>query len=158
MRTIVITLIIISIILTTDKGTSKTFYPEIPIDVPLTQENPTEVNLPTKSCTPPHGFNLPQRNNNPLNITYGRLTRKWVDQGLAKREKYLKFECLEDGWQAARELLLDGYGETTIDKMLNRWTNNGYTFGDNRLISTLSEDELNNLIKNMATREGFYAK
>lgn len=108
--------------------------------------------------------NLPQRNNNPLNITYGRATKHWVEEkkaeiAVTKRgQKFLRFNTPELGFEAAGELLSNSYGTYTVDAMLDRWTNNGYRFNDNRIINSLTKSEKDDIIYRMAVKEGYYAK
>ena len=108
--------------------------------------------------------NLPQRNNNPLSITCGRTQKKWIDAGLAickpvgDGRKFMRYNTPEIGFQAAEELITSVYGESTVDEMLVRWTDNGYSFNDKRVINSLTKDELSVLINKMSIKEGFHAK
>lgn len=120
------------------------------------------------------GGNLPQRNNNPLNITYGAATKKWVDGGAATVEttadgrKFLKFKDAETGFKAATDLLFDSnvYQNLTIDEALKKWSGGAYgaeiapfiqgkgiTIGDIKDLPKVAQQ----LVQAMAKREGFYA-
>lgn len=122
------------------------------------------------SATPGTG-NLPQRNNNPLNVTYGSATKQWVDQGLATvnptadGRQFLKFNSPEAGFQAASDLLFNSgvYSNLTLDQAMKKWSGNGYgaeVYGQipgNTKISQIPQAQRAGLIQAMATREGYYA-
>ena len=113
--------------------------------------------------------NRPQRNNNPLNIKSSEITSQYpgvtgVDPEAAEDGgQFLTFETPEAGLAAAQRLLKsEGYRGLTVEAAMRRWSNNGYG-GEvapdlsNRVISSLSADELSQLIDAMARREGYYA-
>lgn len=116
-----------------------------------------------KICVEGRG-NLGQRNNNPLNITYGRSTRKWVDERKAEinnnSHKFLKFYCEEDGWQAAKDLLKGSYSEISLEYAMRKWSGGGYgqeISKTHKKISEMTDEEFEQLVQNMAKREGWYA-
>lgn len=113
--------------------------------------------------------NRPQRNNNPLNIKASGLTRSY--DGVAGEDpseatdggKFLVFTSPDDGFNAGKNLLRSNvYAGLTVDAALKKWSNKGYG-GElipelrNRSISSLSDVELDRLIRKMAEREGYYA-
>ena len=113
--------------------------------------------------------NRPQRNNNPLNIKASKTTSQYpgvagLDQKPASDGgQFLVFNSPEAGFNAAKRLITSGgYTNLTVDKALRRWSNNGYG-GEivpqyrGKPIKQLTQQELDNLIKTMAHREGFYA-
>lgn len=113
--------------------------------------------------------NRPQRNNNPLNIKASEYTLKYpgvtgkdpkpaTDGGL-----FLTFESPDAGFNAAKKLLgAEGYRNLTVDKAMQRWSGGGYG-GDvlprvaTKKVSDLSQEELDALIRAMASREGYFA-
>lgn len=103
--------------------------------------------------------NIPQRHNNPLNIKYGRATKHWIEEGLAKKGEngFLKFSSPKIGFIASRELLINSYGEYTVDQAMERWGTGNRNIS-NVQIKDLDEQELEELIQLMARLEGFYAK
>ena len=113
--------------------------------------------------------NRPQRNNNPLNIKASKTTSQYpgvagLDQKPASDGgQFLVFNSPEAGFNAAKRLITSGgYTNLTVDQALRRWSNNGYG-GEivpqyrGKPIKQLTQQELDNLIKTMAHREGFYA-
>lgn len=113
--------------------------------------------------------NRPQRNNNPLNIKASAFTKSFSGvSGLdpvpaSDGGQFLTFASPEAGFQAAKRLITSqGYLPLTVDKALRRWSNNGYGAEivpalKNKTISQLSAQELDTLVKTMASREGFFA-
>ncbi len=111
--------------------------------------------------------NRPQRNNNPLNIKVSSFTRKkYINTGLATVEPegtFLRFNSLETGWQAARELLTGStYRNLTTEEAMRRWSDGDYgaeavpDFDSHTKIKGLTPEEISSLIDAMAKREGFY--
>lgn len=113
-------------------------------------------------------------NNNPTNLKYGSLTKKWIDSGTATLDpteagdggKYLRFSNVADGMSAARDLLLSGpYSNLPVDSALQKWSDGAYKAVHLRLadigskkVSELSGEELNKLLLEMAHYEsGFRA-
>jgi len=113
--------------------------------------------------------NRPQRNNNPLNIKVSKTTSQYPGvTGLDPRPasdggQFLVFNSPEAGFNAAKRLITSGgYTNLSVDQALRRWSGNGYGVEivpqyRGRAIKSLSEQELNNLLKTMAHREGYYA-
>ena len=114
--------------------------------------------------------NRPDRNNNPLNIKVGELTQKWLDSGKASIDsvpatdggKFLAFHSVQDGLQAAKDLLTSSaYSKLPIDAALRKWSGNGYgaevtsDLDKNKKIGDLTDNEITQLIKAMAKKEGF---
>jgi len=105
-------------------------------------------------------------NNNPTNLKYGALTKKYVDNGLAEKDPtpaidgghFLRFKSVEDGLNAAKELLnSSGYSNMAVDKALRKWSNDSYDTGALKLkdlgtktVSDLNSAELETLVKAMA--------
>lgn len=113
--------------------------------------------------------NRPQRNNNPLNIKASKTTSQYPGvAGLDPKPasdggQFLVFNSPEAGFNAAKRLITSGgYTNLTVDQALRRWSNNGYG-GEivpqyrGKPIKQLTQQELNNLIKTMAHREGYFA-
>jgi len=112
-----------------------------------------------------------QRNNNPLNIKYGGATKKWVEQGIATIEQkpaqdggnFLVFKNVEDGLKAAQDLMFTSgvYKGLNVEQALRKWSGNGYgsnvTSVPNKPIEQLTEEERQQLFKDMAKAEGFYS-
>lgn len=127
----------------------------------VTIENPVQLDLTQEECVYREG-NLPIRNNNPLNITYGGATKKWVDYGKAEinttkdGRKFLKFCRVEDGFDAGRMLLKDVYGDMTPESAMRKFSNGGYGALHNKKISEMTDDEFDDFVEAIATREGFY--
>ena len=110
------------------------------------------------------------RNRNPLNIKASAATMSYpgvvgVDPVEAKDSGYfLRFESPEAGFAAAERLLqTPGYSQLPVGKALERWSNRGYG-GDvamkagidpGRRMASLTEDERQQLVQAMATREGY---
>lgn len=118
------------------------------------------------------GTSVASRNRNPLNIKYGALTRKYVDQGLASISRiiprdggrFLKFQSATGGFRAAAELLTSPlYTSQDLHSALKRWSNNGYgaeivantAIDPTSAVSTLHEDRLSELLLAMARAEGY---
>lgn len=118
---------------------------------------------PIVSCEQRDG-NLPQRNNNPLNVTYGKHTKQWVEDGKAELSvtkdgrKFLKFCTEKDGWSAGKYLLQVAYADMDPDYAMKRWSNGGYGKLVDKKISEMTDDELDSFMKDIATREGFYSE
>lgn len=103
--------------------------------------------------------NLPQRNNNPLNIKCYGSAKRFIESGEATKEgEWCRFIDSETGFRSAKWLIQNRYTTATVDQMLFRWSGGGYVFGDSRIINQLTEEELDDVIERMAIREGFYAK
>ena len=120
----------------------------------------TPENKETK-CTENSKGNLGQRYNNPLNIKHGGKSKKWVDEGKAEIgvNKFLKFKCEEDGFQAARDLLKEAYSNISLEKAMRKWSGGGYgviTEFD-KPVNEMTEKEFDKLVEVMANREGYYA-
>lgn len=107
---------------------------------------------------------------NPLNITLGPATQKYVDSGQAtvKTANGLKFLSFKDpavGLQAAQTMLFDpkgNYASMSVDAALKKWSGGGYG-GDivkgkgvdpNAKIGDLPTDQRAMLVQAMAQREG----
>ena len=107
--------------------------------------------------------NLPTRNNNPLNITYGGATKKWVDNGLAQinetkdGRKFLKFCNPEDGWEAGKQLLKEVYSDLHPEMAMRKFSNDGYGAKSDKKISEMDENEFEQFVKDIAVREGYFA-
>lgn len=112
--------------------------------------------------------NLATRQNNPLNLTLGGFTRKYVDQGIAtagdsnEDGTFLAFQTPEHGIAAGLDLLRsENYSGLTVDEAMRKWSNQGYGADKvapqlaKRKVAELSEDETNELVKSMAQQEGF---
>lgn len=109
------------------------------------------------------------RTNNPGNIKFGDFARSLgaVDSGIRASDggTFAQFPSLEAGTQAQFRLLQSpSYANLTVDAAMRRWSNNGYgadvtggAISPNRLMSSLSQQELNTLQKAMQKREGFVA-
>jgi hypothetical protein len=108
--------------------------------------------------------NLPKRNNNPLNVTYGKYTKKFVDEGRAEisitkdGRKFLKFCKEEYGWEAGKHLLKTAYADMDPEYAMKRWSNGGYGKIFDKKISEMTDDEVDSFMKEIATREGFYSE
>lgn len=108
--------------------------------------------------------NLPQRNNNPLNITYGGSTRVWVEKGLADvnttkdGRKFLKFCRPEHGWEAGRQLLKEVYSDLSPESAMRKFSNGGYGAKSDKKISEMTEIEFNEFVNDIAKREGYFSK
>jgi hypothetical protein len=106
------------------------------------------------------------KNNNPTNLKYGALTKKWVDAGTAEKDTtpaldgghFLRFKSIEDGLSAAKDLLQSsGYKDATVDKALRKWSNDAYDTGALKLkelgsktVADLNNAEMETLVKAMA--------
>lgn len=114
--------------------------------------------------------NIPQRDNNPMAITLGGATRKWVDAGLAtagsanRDGTFLKFANAAIGMAAGVDLLGSNiYSGLSIDQALNKWSNGGYgaeiapALDGNRKIASLNTGEKQYLAASIADNEGWYA-
>ena len=108
---------------------------------------------------PPARKNAPQRNNNPLNIQHGSFTERFGATLDPISKRWAKFPTPEDGFQAARELLLsDGYNRP-LEQAMRRWSGGSYGASIspvNKTTREMSDSELDKLIQNMAKREGWY--
>lgn len=115
------------------------------------------------------------RNNNPLNIKFGFVTRAHVDTGRATLSaitpldggRFLRFRSPEAGFRAGLDLLLsDHYAELPLDDVVRRWTNNGAgasILAGTRLdaqssVGDLGAEDLKHLLKAMATAEGYRSR
>lgn len=113
--------------------------------------------------------NRPQRNNNPLNIKASNTTVKYPGvAGLDPKPasdggQFLVFNSPEAGFTAAKRLITSGgYSNLSVDQALRRWSGSGYGAEivphlANKRINSLSQQELDSLIKTMAHREGYFA-
>lgn len=113
--------------------------------------------------------NRPQRNNNPLNIKASKTTSQYPGvAGLDPKPasdggKFLVFNSPEAGFSAAKRLITSGgYSNLSVDQALRRWSGSGYGAEivphlAGKRINSLSQQELDNLIKTMAHREGYFA-
>lgn len=114
-------------------------------------------------CTESKG-NLPQRNKNPLNITYGGATKHWVTSGKAEvnvtkdGRKFLKFCRTEHGWEAGRQLLKDVYADLSPEQAMRKFSNGGYGAKSSKKISEMDENEFNEFVNDIATIEGYFSK
>lgn len=108
--------------------------------------------------------------NNPLNITLGPATQKYVDSGQATTaqangQTFLVFKDPAVGQQAAQDMLFDPngqYANLTVDAAMKLWSNSGYD-GDivqgtnvdpQAKIGDLTPAEQSTLIQKMGTAEG----
>ncbi len=117
------------------------------------------------------GLSVASRNRNPLNIKYGALTRKYVEQGLASISRiiprdggrFLKFQSATGGFRAAVDLLTSPlYTSLGLDDALKRWSNNGYgaeivgkRIDASASAATLEQEHLTHLLRSMAAAEGY---
>ena len=113
--------------------------------------------------------NRPQRNNNPLNIKASKTTSQYPGvAGLDPKPasdggQFLVFNSPEAGFTAAKRLITSGgYSNLSVDQALRRWSGSGYGAEivphlANKRINSLSQQELDSLIKTMAHREGYFA-
>ena len=107
-------------------------------------------------------------NNNPLNIKIGGATRHWIEEGLAvpgsmgkDGGQFIKFNDPETGLKAAKELMFESgvYSDLTVEEAGRKWSNKGYGaeamggVDGNKIMSSLSTDEKDRVIKAMALRE-----
>lgn len=111
-------------------------------------------------------------NNNPTNLKFGSLTKKWVDSGKATTDNrapldgghFLKFSTLEDGLTAAKDLLQSkSYANLKVDDAMKQWSSDAYDakeLGIPKLgakkISQLTDEELDQLVERMAHYESGY--
>lgn len=114
--------------------------------------------------------NRPQRNNNPLNVKYGSLTKHWVDSGQATLDptpaqdggRFLRFPDARTGLDAGQELLRSPlYRDQDLERALRRWSGGGYGADiapslRGKTIEQLSGDEIDFLSWEMAHREGYF--
>ena len=110
------------------------------------------------------GGSISWRNNNPLNIKYGNFASTYgATSGSAATDGgvFANFPSVETGLQAAKDLLTGStYANLDLDAAMKRWSNSGY--GDDvapeyagRTMSSLNDNELENLITKMTNREGW---
>lgn len=119
---------------------------------------------------PVDGNTRAQRNNNPANIKYGTLTKKWVEQGLATIDpneasdggKFLKFNDASTGMMAATDLLLNSgmYTNLTVNEAMKKWSNSGYDGAiapelAQKRVGSLAPEEVTRLVSAMLVAEGF---
>ena len=109
------------------------------------------------------------RNNNPLNIKASATTKTYPgvvgieSKPAADGGNFLTFKSPQDGFNAAKTLITSGgYKNLTLDAAMKRWSGGGYGADvapqfKGRTIASLSDNELQTLIKSMAKREGYYA-
>lgn len=110
------------------------------------------------------------RNRNPLNIKASAATKRYAGvvgvegKPAADGGNFLIFDSPASGFAAAKTLLkTKNYRNLTLDAALRRWSNNGYGaavaklagLSGARLVSSLSDGELDRLVKAMARREGY---
>jgi hypothetical protein len=119
------------------------------------------IEVPKPNLDPPARKNAPQRNNNPLNIEYGKFSQRYGAELDTIGKRFAKFPTPEAGFQAARDLLLsDGY-DRPLEQAMRRWSGGGYgaeISPINKRIREMTTEELDKLIQNMAKREGWYTK
>jgi len=115
--------------------------------------------------------NIPQVNNNPLNIKLGGATQQWLQQGatLGSQAKdggqFLKFQNPQQGFVAGMQLLQSPvYSGLTVDAAMKKWSGGGYGASQigqgaiaNTKVSQLSPTQMYGLMHSMAQEEGFYA-
>lgn len=107
--------------------------------------------------------NLPNRNNNPLNITFGGATKKWVLEGKAvinetkDGRKFLKFCRPEDGLEAGRQLLKEVYSDLHPEVAMRKFSNGGYGARSEKTIGDMSDEEFSIFVEELAKREGYNA-
>ena len=113
------------------------------------------------------GSTRADKNNNPLNIKVSGTTLQYPGvSGIDTKPatdggNFLVFDSPEAGIQAASRLIrTPGYMSLSVDSALRRWSGNGY--GDDvapqfrgRTIASLSDAEIQTLLKAMAKREGY---
>lgn len=108
--------------------------------------------------------------NNPLNLTLGSSTQKYVDNGdattaTANGQTFLVFKDAATGQQAAQDMLFNPrgqYANLTVDAAMKLWSNSGYDgsivsgtdVDPNAKIGDLTSEEQSTLIQKMATAEG----
>ena len=106
---------------------------------------------------------IASQTNNPLNIKYVDGNQLGgTDSGIAAQDggTFAAFQSPEDGLKAATQLLTSSsYAGLTVDAAMRRWSNNGYGaevapgINANQKMSSLSKDQLNTLVGDMAQRE-----
>lgn len=117
----------------------------------------------------PNTGTVATRNNNPLNMKLGGLTSQYVQAGQASPSeaatdggRFLWFSSPETGFDAADKLIQsDLYSGLSVDQALRKWSNNGY--GADKIAPELSEAKISDLnpsqrhdlLRAMATREGY---
>lgn len=129
-----------------------------------------EIGPPVSGSGGAGGGSRANRNNNPLNIKASSTTRKYpgvvnLDPNAASDGgNFLQFDSVENGFAAARRLIRGkGYSALNLDQALKRWSNNGYGgsvarsagLDPKRKISSLNNDEIDNLLSEMARAEGY---
>lgn len=108
--------------------------------------------------------------NNPLNITLGSATQKWVDSGdavvkEAKGRKFLEFKDPQVGLKANKELLFGpSYSGLTLNEAMKKWSGGDYDASDKVIsssgikpdvkMSSLTPVQQDSLVRKMAQREG----
>lgn len=113
--------------------------------------------------------NRPQRNNNPLNIKASEVTLEYpgvvgADTSPATDGgQFLVFESPEAGFDAAKRLITNpNYQNLSVEQALRRWSNRDYGAEiipelARKSIDSLSDEELDTLVRAMAEREGYFA-
>jgi hypothetical protein len=106
------------------------------------------------------------RNNNPGNIKASPFTQSLpgvtgIDPvPAADGGNFLIFDSPQSGFGGMKRLLKEGYGRLPTDRAMRRWSGGGYGAADlglepTRPIGAYSEQELDELSRRMAQREGF---
>lgn len=118
----------------------------------------------------PNELNIPTRHNNPLNLKYGGLTKKYVESGeavLGDKAKdggrFLKFKNAAIGFKAAKDLLFNNfYKDLNVESALRKWSHNGYGIATiakhikpETRMEHLQEADRDKIVSNMARMEGF---
>lgn len=115
------------------------------------------------------GGTVAQRTNNPGNIKWGDFAQSMgaVDSGIKALDggTFAKFPDEQSGTTAQLALLRSSkYSNLTLDEAMKKWSNNGYgadvspNIPKDTLMKNLTSDQISQLQKDMAKREGFYDK
>lgn len=106
---------------------------------------------------------IASQTNNPLNIKFiAGNELGGTDSGITAKDggTFAAFQSPEAGLDAATKLLQSPtYANLTIDQAMKKWSNNGYgaevsaSLNANQKISSLSDDQLTQLVSDMAKRE-----
>lgn len=128
--------------------------------------------FPRRGSPPTPRASVANRNNNPLNIKFGVVTRAHVESGLATISgitpldggRFLRFRSPVAGFRAGLDLLKSRpYAQLELDEVVRRWTNNGagaFVLAQTPLSGRASVDELGtaeltHLLHAMARAEGY---
>lgn len=113
------------------------------------------------------GGSLTWRHNNPLALKYSDWEKEFgATPGQKAKDGgiFAAFKTFEDGWNAAKALLRSkAYSNLSVDEAMKKWSNNGYgievwgdsPFAQSTLMKNLTDEQLDDLMKHMMTREGW---